>query len=203
MRDIAATASQLDPSPPCNDAHAIRLEPFKVAVRVAICVSFACRGHVHRADGPVDAIVATRRAIPRGDGTLIAPATPSLRCTPCAPASSRPASRPRTARDQVTGFQMGGELLAWTHRHDRHTSTDPRSRMPMSASSLPPVEDLARELSTCSASSTHHEPQIVREPWRHAALGSMRAEERLAAFLLNLTQRLRARGFSGSSLICA
>jgi CRP/FNR family transcriptional regulator len=29
----------------------------------------------------------------------------------------------------------------------------------------------------------------------------MRAEERLAAFLLNLTQRLRARGFSGSSLI--
>jgi CRP/FNR family transcriptional regulator len=32
-------------------------------------------------------------------------------------------------------------------------------------------------------------------------LGSMRAEERLAAFLLNLTQRLQARGFSPSSLI--
>ena len=32
-------------------------------------------------------------------------------------------------------------------------------------------------------------------------LGSMRAEERLAAFLLNLTQRLRARGFSAQSLI--
>jgi CRP/FNR family transcriptional regulator len=32
-------------------------------------------------------------------------------------------------------------------------------------------------------------------------LGSMRAEERLAAFLLNLTQRLRARGFSGSELV--
>jgi len=29
----------------------------------------------------------------------------------------------------------------------------------------------------------------------------MRAEERLAAFLLNLTQRLQARGFSASSLI--
>ena len=29
----------------------------------------------------------------------------------------------------------------------------------------------------------------------------MRAEERLAAFLLNLTQRLRTRGFLGSSLI--
>jgi CRP/FNR family transcriptional regulator len=32
-------------------------------------------------------------------------------------------------------------------------------------------------------------------------LGSMRAEERLAAFLLNLTQRLQARGFSPSSLV--
>ena len=32
-------------------------------------------------------------------------------------------------------------------------------------------------------------------------LGSMRAEERLAAFLLNLVQRLQARGFSSSELI--
>jgi CRP/FNR family transcriptional regulator len=32
-------------------------------------------------------------------------------------------------------------------------------------------------------------------------LGSMRAEERLAAFLLNLVQRLHARGFSQSELI--
>jgi CRP/FNR family transcriptional regulator len=32
-------------------------------------------------------------------------------------------------------------------------------------------------------------------------LGNMRAEERLAAFLLNLTQRLQARGFSASSLV--
>jgi CRP/FNR family transcriptional regulator len=32
-------------------------------------------------------------------------------------------------------------------------------------------------------------------------LGSMRAEERLAAFLLNLAQRLRARGFSASALV--
>ena len=32
-------------------------------------------------------------------------------------------------------------------------------------------------------------------------LGSMRAEERLAAFLLNLVQRLQARGFSRSELV--
>ena len=32
-------------------------------------------------------------------------------------------------------------------------------------------------------------------------LGSMRAEQRLAAFLLNLTRRLEARGFSPTSLV--
>jgi len=32
-------------------------------------------------------------------------------------------------------------------------------------------------------------------------LGNMRAEERLAAFLLNLVQRLHARGFSQSELV--
>jgi CRP/FNR family transcriptional regulator len=41
----------------------------------------------------------------------------------------------------------------------------------------------------------------VREHGVMLLLGSMRAEERLAAFLLNLVQRLQARGFSKSELI--
>jgi CRP/FNR family transcriptional regulator len=43
--------------------------------------------------------------------------------------------------------------------------------------------------------------EIVRDHGVMLLLGSMRAEERLAAFLLNLTQRLQARGFSPSSLV--
>ena len=43
--------------------------------------------------------------------------------------------------------------------------------------------------------------EIVREYGVMLMLGSMRAEQRLAAFLLNLTRRLQARGFSASSLI--
>ena len=43
--------------------------------------------------------------------------------------------------------------------------------------------------------------EIVREHSVMLLLGSMRAEERLAAFLLNLVQRLHARGFSQSELI--
>ena len=43
--------------------------------------------------------------------------------------------------------------------------------------------------------------EIVRDHGVMLLLGSMRAEERLAAFLLNLTQRLQARGFSATSLV--
>ena len=43
--------------------------------------------------------------------------------------------------------------------------------------------------------------EIVRDHGVMLLLGSMRAEARLAAFLLNLTQRLQARGFSASSLV--
>ena len=43
--------------------------------------------------------------------------------------------------------------------------------------------------------------EIVREHGLMLLLGTMRAEERLAAFLLNLVQRLQARGFSSSELV--
>jgi len=40
--------------------------------------------------------------------------------------------------------------------------------------------------------------EIVREHSLMMLLGSMNAEERLAAFLLNLSQRLKTRGYSAS-----
>ncbi len=43
--------------------------------------------------------------------------------------------------------------------------------------------------------------EIVRDHGVMLLLGSMRAEERLAAFLLNLTRHLQARGFSASALV--
>ncbi|MEB2349733.1 MAG: helix-turn-helix domain-containing protein, partial [Comamonadaceae bacterium] len=43
--------------------------------------------------------------------------------------------------------------------------------------------------------------EIVREHGVMLLLGSMRAEERLASFLLNLLQRLHARGFSEAELV--
>ena len=65
-----------------------------------------------------------------------------------------------------------------------------------------PLEELSREVSALQ--HQFHKimsREIVREHGVMLLLGSMRAEERLAAFLLNLTQRLQARGFSRSELV--
>jgi CRP/FNR family transcriptional regulator len=64
------------------------------------------------------------------------------------------------------------------------------------------IEEISREVNALQ----HHvhkimSREIVREHGVMLLLGSMRAEERLAAFLLNLVQRLQARGFSKSDLV--
>ena len=64
------------------------------------------------------------------------------------------------------------------------------------------IEELSREITSLQR-HVHKimSREIVRENGVMLLLGSMRAEERLAAFLLNLVQRLHARGFSQSELI--
>jgi CRP/FNR family transcriptional regulator len=64
------------------------------------------------------------------------------------------------------------------------------------------IEELSREVSALQR-HVHKilSREIVRENGVMLLLGSMRAEERLAAFLLNLVQRLHARGFSQSELV--
>jgi CRP/FNR family transcriptional regulator len=64
------------------------------------------------------------------------------------------------------------------------------------------IEELSREV-TALQRHVHQimSREIVREHGVMLLLGSMRAEERLAAFLLNLVQRLHARGFSRYELV--
>jgi CRP/FNR family transcriptional regulator len=64
------------------------------------------------------------------------------------------------------------------------------------------IEEISREVTALQ----HHvhkimSREIVREHGVMLLLGSMRAEERLAAFLLNLVQRLHSRGFSQTELV--
>ena len=107
-------------------------------------------------------------------------------------------------RDQVTGFQMAGELLGLDGiGADRHTC-DAVALEDSQVCVIPyeRLEELSREFGELQRQ--FHKVmsrEIVRDHGVMLLLGSMRAEERLAAFLLNLTQRLQARGFSPSALV--
>ncbi len=105
-------------------------------------------------------------------------------------------------REQVSGFQMAGELMGLDGvANGRHAS---------SAIALEDAEVCAipyahlEELSAAGnvglqqAINRLMSREIVREHSLMLLLGSMSAEERLAAFLLNMSQRMKARGFSAS-----
>ena len=107
-------------------------------------------------------------------------------------------------RDQVTGFQMAGELLGLDGISTERHSCDAVALEDSQVCQIPysRLEDLSREVS--GLQHQFHRVmsrEIVRDHGVMLLLGSMRAEARLSAFLLNLTQRLQARGFSGSSLV--
>ena len=107
-------------------------------------------------------------------------------------------------RDQVTGFQMAGEIIGLDGIvNERHTCD---------AIALEDAEvcvmpfDKISELSRVVDALQRHlhrimSREIVREHGVMLLLGTMHAEERVAAFLLNLVQRLHARGFSRSELV--
>ncbi len=107
-------------------------------------------------------------------------------------------------RDQVTGFQMAGEIIGLDGIVNDHHTCDAVALEDAEVCVMPfeQMETLSREVTALQ----HHlhkimSREIVREHGVMLLLGSMRAEERLAAFLLNLVQRLHARGFSQSELI--
>ena len=184
--------------------HAVRLEPFKVACSSCnlreLCMPI---GMSHEQLDRLDAIVATRRSVPRGEALFHAgEAFSSLYAVRAGFFKTRVSSE--DGRDQVTGFQMAGELLGLDGiGSDRHTC-DAVALEDSQVCVIPyqQLEDLSRELSDLQR---HFHKimsrEIVRDHGMMLLLGSMRAEERLAAFLLNLTQRLRTRGFSAQSLI--
>lgn len=107
-------------------------------------------------------------------------------------------------REQVTGFQMAGEIIGLDGIVTDHHNCDAVALEDAEVCIMPfsNVEHLSREFPVLQR-HVHKimSREIVRENGMMMMLGNMRAEERLAAFLLNLVQRLHARGFSQSELI--
>ncbi|MEJ8838719.1 helix-turn-helix domain-containing protein [Ramlibacter sp. AN1133] len=103
------------------------------------------------------------------------------------------------AGEQVTGFQLSGELLGLDGlAEDRHASSAVAledSEVIVLAHGGPPREE-TRELYAALPRLLARE--LVRKQKLAVLLSCMSAEQRLASFLLNLSHRLHARGYSAT-----
>ncbi len=107
-------------------------------------------------------------------------------------------------REQVTGFQMCGDLLGLgsidTGRHDvdavalenSQVCVVPYGAFETLGREIPSLQKHLHRIMSREISTDHH---VMLQ------LGSMCAEERVAAFLLDLMHRLKVRGFSSSSML--
>lgn len=151
----------------------------------------------------LDSLVAARRTVKRGEA-LFHSGDPFRSVYAVRTGFFKTRVSSEDGRDQVTGFQMAGELLGLDGiSTDRH-ACDAIALEDSQVCVIPygQLEELSREFSDLQ--HQFHKimsREIVRDHGVMLLLGSMRAEERLAAFLLNLTQRLHARGFSSSALV--
>ena len=151
----------------------------------------------------VDELVATRRTVKRG-ASLFHNGENFTSLYAIRSGFFKTSVTTEDGRDQVTGFQMAGEIIGLDGIvNDLHTC-DAIALEDAEVCVMPfdRIEEISREVTALQ----HHvhkvmSREIVREHGVMLLLGSMRAEERLAAFLLNLVQRLQARGFSKTELI--
>ncbi len=110
----------------------------------------------------------------------------------------------KDGREQVTGFQMGGELIGLDGIGTRRHEVDAVALEDSQVCVIPfcELELLSHEVPTL-LQQFHRlmSREIVRTHSAMLLLGSMYAEERLAAFLVDLTCRLQKRGFSASTVV--
>jgi CRP/FNR family transcriptional regulator len=151
----------------------------------------------------LDDMVATRRKVKRG-ATLFRNGEAFTSLYAIRTGFFKTCTATEDGRDQVTGFQMAGEIIGLDGIVNDHHTCDAVALEDAEVCVMPfdRIEELSREVNALQ----HHvhrimSREIVREHGVMLLLGSMRAEERLAAFLLNLVQRLHARGFSQSELV--
>jgi CRP/FNR family transcriptional regulator len=99
-------------------------------------------------------------------------------------------------RDQVTGFHMAGEIVGMDGIGTDHHTSDVIALEDSEVCIIPyaRLEEAGMQRQLHKAMSR----ELVRDQGVMLLLGTMRAEERLAAFLLNLSTRFVARGFSPS-----
>jgi CRP/FNR family transcriptional regulator len=182
----------------------IRLEPFKVACSSCnlreLCLPLGMSpAQVER----LDELVANRRSIPRGDA-LFRQGDPFDALYAVRTGFFKTVLAAADGREQVTGFQMSGELLGLDGIGQSLHACDALALEDSTVCVIPyeQLESLSHEL--VDLQRAFHKVmsrEIARDHGVMLLLGTARAEERLAAFLLNLVRRLHERGQSMSEMI--
>jgi CRP/FNR family transcriptional regulator len=173
----------------------------KVSTRCSTCglreICLPC-GLAGKAADRIDDMVYTRRRVKRGEclyragdkfGSLYAIRSGFFKTVQTV----------EDGREQVTGFQMAGEIMGMdgigpdahilnaVALEDSEVCVIPYSRLESLGEDMHELRHQFHKVMS---------REIVREHGVMLLLGTMRAEERLAAFLLNLSQRFAARGYS-------
>jgi CRP/FNR family transcriptional regulator len=131
--------------------------------------------HLYRAGDPFEALYAVRTGFFKTDILL------------------------EDGRDQVTGFQMTGEILGMDGISTETHSCNAVALEDSEVCLIPfaQLEHLSREVKALQHNFNKvMSRELVRDQGLMMLLGTMRAEERLAAFLLNMSQRFTLRGYS-------
>jgi CRP/FNR family transcriptional regulator len=149
----------------------------------------------------LDQIIGRRRKVPR-DGVLYRVGDPFTNLYAIRLGHFKTYQINRDGDQQITGFQMAGELLGMdaisTDRHhcdavaleDSEVCEIPFMRLENLFSDMP---TLLRHFHRMMSQ------EITREQNVMLLLGNMRADQRFAAFLVNLSSRYATRGYSSTS----
>lgn len=104
-------------------------------------------------------------------------------------------------RQQVIGFHLPGEILGLDGIGDGHYQSEAIALEESEVCIIryEAFEDLAQQIPALQKQFHRILSRELTQDQRHLlSLGSLRAEERLAVFLLNLSQRLAARGYQNN-----
>ncbi|AJY10502.1 helix-turn-helix domain-containing protein [Burkholderia dolosa] len=199
VADAPAAARRTTPLHPVARADA----PKHPAARCSICAmrSVCLPPHLTAAEyGRLDAIICSTRQVRQGDA-LFRTDDPFQSLYTVRAGSFKTVMMHRDGREQVTGFQIAGETLGMdgigSGRHccdavaleDSVVCIVPFDELEAACREIKPMQHfLYRLLSS----------EIVRESSQMLLLGTMSAEQRVAHFLLNLSSRFDARGYSAS-----
>jgi len=151
----------------------------------------------------LDAVISTSSRLKKGD-TLYQAGAPFTALYAIRQGSCKTTVLAEDGREQVTGYHMVGDIIGLDGIGTEHHGCEAVALEDTTACALPfaRLEELART----SVTLQHNIYQFLsrdigRDQDMMLLLGSMQAEERLAVFLLDLSERYQQRGYSSTEFV--